>query len=127
MRSGAALLEALVTAICGALLLSSAAGVLSTYQRLSRTDAEIVDREHALHIAGTLLRSELRYAVMDEDIRAIASDSIALRVFRGRLRVCEDGRATVVSGLRDRWPAAVRARTSRAPAPPRHCCHTARL
>jgi prepilin-type N-terminal cleavage/methylation domain-containing protein len=86
-RPGVSLLELLAAMTLGAILAAVLGGALVAQLRLARHTADRALSADALRTAGAVLSSEIRRAT-PADVRATASDSLALRAFRGLARPC---------------------------------------
>jgi hypothetical protein len=107
-RYGFTLVEAMVSATLGTLLLGTLAATLIVHERLARSQAEHLARADALRTHAVILRAELRMIDPGEDLRAVSTDSLALRTFRGLGVVCTSANDTLVTayrGLREPDPA----------------------
>ena len=87
-RSGFALIEVLVTAVLSSLVLSAAAMLLHGQSRLARNISERSERNDAMRSALATVQLEVRNLDPATDLRAVARDSIAARIFRGVAVVC---------------------------------------
>lgn len=86
-RSGAGLVELLTSLMLLGLVTAACAVILQSQARLVRHYGELSARSEALRSARALLRHELR-DVHPADVRAVGSDSVAARIFRGIGLVC---------------------------------------
>lgn len=96
-RAGSALVELLTALALLGVVSAAGVAVMASQARLVRQTAEHAARAEALRSARAILRSELR-EIEASDVRAVASDSLAFRVFRGAGIVC--GRSAQVVTLR---------------------------
>lgn len=105
-RAGASLAEAVVALLVGLLVLQLGLATLARF-RAARADLEArTDALVALRMGRHVLRRELRHSFAGRDWVA-ASDSLALRAFRGTALVCASDSAAaelVVSYRGDRMP-----------------------
>jgi hypothetical protein len=93
-RAGMALTEVLVAAVLSGVVLASSALLLSGQSRLARSITERSERNDAARSVLMILHSELNALLPEQDLRAVARDSIASRIFRG---------VAVVCGFRSGW------------------------
>ena len=87
-RAGFSLVEALVAISLGALVLTAGVSLLRAQGHLAQNLSERSERNDALRTALLIMQAELRALVPHADVRAIARDSIAARIFRGYAIVC---------------------------------------
>lgn len=86
-RSGTALIEVLVAAIVGAIVIAIAVMLLQAQTSIARNITTRSERNDAARSALAILRAELRNHTTT-DVRAIGRDSISGRIFRGLAIVC---------------------------------------
>ncbi|HET9438823.1 MAG TPA: hypothetical protein VFO52_01555 [Longimicrobiales bacterium] len=87
-RAGAALLEALVAALLGALVTGTAVLLLQAQTRIARSTSERSERNDAIRSVLQVLRAELQSLEPRNDLRAVARDSVAARIIRGVAVIC---------------------------------------
>ncbi|MGH7443936.1 MAG: PulJ/GspJ family protein [Longimicrobiales bacterium] len=87
-RAGMTLVECLVAFALSGLVSAAVASVLMTQGRLVRAMTELAADTDARRITAAVLRAELRWIAPATDVRAIAGDSIAVRLYRGTGSVC---------------------------------------
>jgi hypothetical protein len=87
-RAGWMLVEALVAATLGAVVIGAAVTILQLQGRIAYNLGERSDRNDAMRSALLTLQAELNYLAPTTDLRALARDSIASRIFRGVAIVC---------------------------------------
>lgn len=105
-RRGHALLELLTAATLLGMVGTAAAALLQAQSRLARTMADRAAANESIRTARDILTAELR-ELTPSDVRAVARDSLALRLFRGWAIVCDvrDSTATLrLRGARDPEP-----------------------
>ena len=88
IRSGAALVEALIAAVLTALVAAAGTALLQAQSRVATDVTLRSERNDAARSASLTLQAELRELAPRSDVRAIARDSIAVRIFRGVGIVC---------------------------------------
>lgn len=88
MRPGYSLVELIVGCTIGVVLCAILAAAFVGAQRLARLQAERVAMAEARRVAAGILASELGFIAPDADLHALARDSVALRIFRGRAVAC---------------------------------------
>ncbi|HEY0306269.1 MAG TPA: hypothetical protein VGC44_14945 [Longimicrobiales bacterium] len=86
-RAGVALIEVLVAAIVGAIVIAIALVLLQAQTAITRDITTRSERNDAARSALAILRAELRNSTA-ADVRAINRDSISGRIFRGLAIVC---------------------------------------
>ena len=86
-RAGAALLELVVAAVLSTIVAGAAVLLLQTQGTVGRMITIRSERNDAVRSAFAILRAEFRHHTAT-DVRAVARDSIAARVFRGIATVC---------------------------------------
>lgn len=87
-RAGMTLVECMIALLLASLVSAAVISVLATQNRLLRSVSDRSADADALRLTAGVLREEMRWIDPARDIRSIAGDSIALRVFRGGGRVC---------------------------------------
>jgi hypothetical protein len=87
-RHGHSLAELIVALVIGSGVLATISTLLAAELRLARTATERVARSEGVRVAWSVLAAELRYLDARTDVRALAPDSLALRVLRGVLLPC---------------------------------------
>lgn len=87
-RGGAALLETIVAAGIAGLVVASATLLLHAQTRAAQTITHHSERSDAARTALLVLQAEWQNLVAGSDIRAVASDSLVSRIFRGVAIVC---------------------------------------
>ncbi len=106
-RAGLTLAECMVALALGGLVSAAVASVLTTQGRLVRVMMTREADSDALRVTAAVLRSELRWLAPQRDVRAVAGDSIAVRLFRGTGVVCgRDGDRLLVRYRGARLPSA---------------------
>ncbi len=90
-RPGVTLAECVVALAVGGLITAAVASVLLAQARVVRTVSERSADADALRITAGVLRDELRWIDPARDVRSIAGDSVAIRLFRGGGAVCGVG------------------------------------
>lgn len=87
-RPGVTLVECVVALVIGGLVTAAVASVMMAQAAVLRTASERSADADALRITAGVLRDELRWIDPARDVRAIAGDSLAVRLFRGGGAVC---------------------------------------
>ena len=87
-RAGFALIEVIVAGALAAIVLACAALLLQAQSRLATNTSTRSERNDAARSALLTLRAELQTVTPRFDVRAVARDSIASRIFRGVGVVC---------------------------------------
>jgi hypothetical protein len=87
-RAGAALVEVLIAAVLLAIVAAAGATLLRAQSRIANDVTVRSERNDASRSALLTLQAELRHIAPRTDLRAIARDSIAARIFRGVAVVC---------------------------------------
>lgn len=88
MRSGAALVEAMIAGVLTALVAAAGTALLQAQSRVATDVSFRSERNDAARSALLTMHAELRQLAPLSDVRAIARDSITVRVFRGMGIVC---------------------------------------
>jgi type II secretory pathway component PulJ len=95
-RSGWILVEALVAVTLGAVVIGAAVTLLQLQGRIARNLGERSERNDAIRSALLTLHAELQYLAPATDLRALARDSVAARIFRGVGVVCGRDRQNIL-------------------------------
>jgi hypothetical protein len=93
-RQGFALLEVLVAAVLGTIVVALAVVLLQTQSILAREATMRSERNDAMRSTFAILSAELRN-ITPADVRAIARDSVVTRIFRGLAIICGFNRPDV--------------------------------
>lgn len=88
-RAGVTLVECMVALALGGLVSAAVGSVLVTQNRLLRDMSVLAADIDARRIAMGVLRAELRWIDPYDDVRSVAGDSIAVRLYRGGGSICE--------------------------------------
>jgi hypothetical protein len=87
-RPGYSTIELLWALLLGALVAGAAFTLLQTQSRLARSASDSAETSDALRTAAQVLSAETRWLVSARDVRALSTDSLSLRAFRGTGVVC---------------------------------------
>lgn len=87
-RVGVSLVELCVAMAINGIVLTALVGVLTGMRRAAGRHGERVAAAASVRVVESVLASELRAIAPAADLRAVAEDSVALRVFRGTGVVC---------------------------------------
>jgi hypothetical protein len=103
-RRGHTLVELAVALAAGGLLLGGVAVILDSQSRLATDVRRAAGEADLVRTAGAVIGAELRYLLPD-DRRAVAVDSLAVRVLRGVAYPCARDSLFAYDGLRRPAPA----------------------
>lgn len=87
-RPGVTVVECLVALALGGLVSAAVGSVLMTQNRLMRGMGALAADTDARRITASVLRAELQWIDPRRDVRSVAGDSIAVRLYRGGGGVC---------------------------------------
>lgn len=93
-RAGSGILEVLVAALLGTIIVGLAVMLLQTQSVVARDATVRSERNDAMRSAFAILNAELRN-IVPADVRAVARDSVVTRIFRGLGVVCGFNRPDV--------------------------------
>lgn len=87
-RAGVTVVECLVALALGGLVSAAVGSVLMTQNRLLHAMGALAADTDARRITASVLRAELKWIDPRRDVRSVAGDSVAVRLYRGGGGVC---------------------------------------